>query len=80
MNDDYMNKINLSNGRKLDKTMMNTNYFLSTENTGDKNQIGVIESISDDFIFEVRTLNNMLIDGMKFKGFCTMNFPRNKTI
>lgn len=80
MKDDYIDKINLSSGKKLDKTMMNTNYFLSTENTGDKNQIGVIESSSDDFIFEVRTLNNMLTDGLKFKGFCTMSFPRNKTI
>ncbi|RXM75148.1 hypothetical protein DP154_10310, partial [Clostridium tetani] len=80
MKDDYMDKINLSRGKKLDKTMMTSNYFLSTENTGDKNQVGVIESISDDFIFEVRTLNNMLDDGLKFKGFCTMDLPKDKTI
>ncbi|RXI39136.1 hypothetical protein DP129_07175 [Clostridium tetani] len=80
MKDDYMDKINLSRGKKLDKTMMTSNYFLSTENTGDKNQVGVIESISDDFIFEVHTLNNMLDDGLKFKGFCTMDLPKDKTI
>ncbi|RXI66033.1 bacteriocin-associated integral membrane family protein [Clostridium tetani] len=80
MKDDYMDKINLSSGKKLDKTMMNSNYFLSTENTGDKNQVGVIESISDDFIFEVRTLNNMLDDGLKIRGYCVLDFPKDKTI
>lgn len=80
MKDDYMNNINLSSGKKLDKSMMNSNYFLSTEDTGDKNQIGVIESICDDFIFEVRTLNSMLSHGFNIKGYCVLDFPKNKTV
>lgn len=80
MDDKYMNSINLKSGKKLDKSLMNSNFFLSTAKTNDDNQIGVIEPVSDDFIFEIRTLNSMLNDGMSFTGFCKITFPNDKPV
>lgn len=78
-NDEYMSKFNLVWGKKLDKTLMDTHYFLSTEDTGDKNQIGRIASF-DGVHMEIRTLQNMLDEGLFLDGPCTVTVPEGKSI
>lgn len=76
-NNDYMDKIQLEWGKKLDKTFMSSNYFLSTEDTGNKNQIGKIASF-DGISMEIRTLHNLLDDGLFLDGPCTVTVPSGK--
>lgn len=80
IDDEYMKSINVRKGKTLDKTLMNSKFFLSTEDTGDPNQIGVIDNINNDFILEIRTLYSMLEDGMNFTGICTINLPTDKDV
>ncbi|WP_297638845.1 DUF1430 domain-containing protein [uncultured Clostridium sp.] len=80
IDDTYMNSIDIRKGKKLDKTLMNSEFFLSTEETGDSNQIGVIDNSNNDFILEIRTLHSMLEDGMNFTGICTINLPNDKPV
>ncbi|KEI79916.1 DUF1430 domain-containing protein [Clostridium botulinum] len=76
-NNNYMDKIQLEWGKKLDSTLMYSNYFLSTEDTGDKNQIGKIASF-DGISMEIRTLNNLIDDGLLLDGPCIVTVPSGK--
>lgn len=78
-NDEYINKFHLVWGKKLDKTLMDTHYFLSTEDTGDKNQIGKIASFNG-IPMEIHTLQSMLGEGLFLDGPCTVTIPEGKTI
>lgn len=76
---EYMNKFHLLWGKKLDKSLMNTDYFLSTEDTGNKNQIGKIASFNG-IPMEIHTLQGMIDDGLLLDGPCTVTVPDNKSI
>lgn len=76
-NNDYMDRIQLEWGKKLDKTLMSSDYFLSTEDTNNKNQIGKIASF-DGISMEIRTLHNLLDDGLFLDGPCIITVPSDK--
>ncbi|GAB5988747.1 hypothetical protein OPLHCY645_09370 [Clostridium tetani] len=76
-NNDYMDRIQLEWGKKLDKTLMSSDYFLSTEDTNNKNQIGKIASF-DGISMEIRTLHNLLDDGLFLDGPCIVTVPSDK--
>lgn len=76
---DYMNEFQLVWGKKLDKTLMDTDYFLSTDDTGDKNQIGRIASFNGIHM-EIRTLQGMLDSGLFLDGPCTVTLPDKDNI
>lgn len=78
-NNDYINKFHLVWGKPLDKTLMSTHYFLSTDDTGDKNQIGKIASFNGMHM-EIHTLQSMLDDGLFLDGPCTVTVPNGKSI
>lgn len=70
-NNDYVNSFKLEKGKVLDTSLMYSNYFMSTEDTGDPNQIGKIVGI-DGMELEIRTLQNMVDDGYYLDGECTV--------
>lgn len=78
-NDEYMNQFKLVWGKKLDKTLMDTDYFLSTDDTGDKNQIGRIASFNGIHM-EIHTLQGMLDSGLFLDGPCTITLPDKDNI
>jgi putative ABC transport system permease protein len=78
-NEEYMQHFQLVWGKKLDKTLMDTDYFLSTDETGDKNQIGRIASF-DGVHMEIHTLQGMLDSGLFLDGPCTVTLPDLKNI
>lgn len=78
-NNDYMNKFQLIWGKKIDKTKMDTHYFLSTENTGNKDQIGQIASFNG-VSMEIHTLQSMVDDKLLLDGPCTVTLPSGKSI
>ncbi len=78
-NDEYINQFHLIWGKKLDKTLMDTHYFLSTEDTGDENQIGRIASF-EGIHMEIHTLQSMLDEGLYLDGPCTVTVPEGKDI
>ena len=78
-NDEYMNQFQLVWGKKLDKTLIDTDYFLSTDNTGDKNQIGRIASFSGIHM-EIHTVQGMLDSGLFLDGPCTVTLPDKDNI
>ena len=79
INDEYMQQFQLVWGKKLDKTLMDTDYFLSTDDTGDKNQIGRIASF-DGVHLEIHTLQGMLDSGLFLDGPCTVTLPDKNNI
>jgi len=78
-NDEYMQHFELVWGKKLDKTLMDTDYFLSTDETGDKNQIGRIASFNGVHM-EIHTLQGMLDSGFFLDGPCTVTLPDKDNI
>jgi len=78
-NDDYIDNFKLVWGKKLDKTLMDSDYFLSTEDTGEENQIGRIASF-DGINMEIRTIQSMLNEGLFLDGPCTVTVPEGKGI
>jgi len=77
--DKYMNQFQLVWGKKLDKSLMDTDYFLSTDDTGDKNQIGRIASFNGIHM-EIHTLQGMLNSGLFLDGPCTVTLPDKDNI
>ncbi|MEG2892874.1 MAG: DUF1430 domain-containing protein [Clostridium sp.] len=78
-NNEYVDKLTLVKGKKLDYKYMNTNYFLSTKDTGDPNQIGQIASF-DGVEMEVHTLRTMLDKGYILDGPCIISAPERSLI
>lgn len=78
-NNDYVSYFNLINGDILDYTLMDSNSFMSTKDTGDPNQIGQIASF-DGIELEIRTLQNMVEDGFLLDGSCTVTVADGKSI
>ena len=70
-NNDYVNSFKLAKGKVLDTSLMYSDYFMSTEDTGDPNQIGQIAGI-DGMELEIRTLQSMVDDGYYLDGACTV--------
>ena len=70
-NNDYVNSFKLVKGKVLDTSLMYSDYFMSTEDTGDPNQIGQIAGI-DGMELEIRTLQSMVDDGYYLDGACTV--------
>lgn len=75
----YMDNFEILEGRKLDKSDMDTHHYLSTKDNGDPNQIGVIAGIGG-MDMEIRTLQNMLDDGFFIDGECTVTVSNGLTI
>lgn len=76
---EYMDKIKLIKGEKLNSKNIYTNSFLSTKDTGDPNQIGQIASF-DGVEMEIHTLRTMLDEGFMLDGSCVLSAKKSSDI
>lgn len=56
----YFNNFEIAQGRSLNLDEMESDKFLSTEETRDKNQIGKISVFDGKQLFEIRTLKSII--------------------
>lgn len=73
-NDNYFKNFTISKGREPKVSENGTEKFLSTEDTGEANQIGKIDRFSSDISFQIKTLRSMLKDKQLFNGYCYVQF------
>ena len=65
---EYLSKFKIENGRTIDKNDMNTDNFLSTKNTGENNQVGIISTFCKENEFEIYTLNSLIKNKYSLSG------------
>ena len=76
----YFNNYSINNGRQLniDDFKNEKEYFLSTANTGNNNQIGKLNEFAGDHNFEIRTLWDMCKDNtLTLSGYVTVQLPND---
>lgn len=73
---EYLSNFRLKSGRILEYKDMNTNSFLSSNDTKKDNQVGVIATFSKENRFEIYTLKEMIDKGYSFGGDCYISFTK----
>ncbi|MGL5152957.1 MAG: DUF1430 domain-containing protein [Clostridium sp.] len=71
--DSYFNEFVLDSGRLLNKNDMESELFISTNDVGDKKQIGKIITFNNSISMEIHTLKSMVNDGMILNGECIIS-------
>ncbi|MGG7178308.1 DUF1430 domain-containing protein [Clostridium paraputrificum] len=76
----YLNNFQIVDGRTLSSDDMNLESFLSSEKTGDKNQIGRISTFDGTGLFEIRTLKSIINSNYLLDGNCTVQLQSSNDI
>lgn len=76
----YFDNFEISNGRGFNLNDMESDKYLSSNDTGDEKQLGVISIFAGTEVFEVKTLRSMLDADFLLSGQCTVQLSDNDDI
>lgn len=76
----YFNNFQIAKGRTLYLEDMESDKFLSSSNTRNENQLGLISTFDGKEVFEIRTLKSIIDDNYLLSGNCTVQLLNEDNI
>lgn len=76
----YLNNFKIIDGRGFNFDDMDSENFLSSEKTGDRNQVGRISTFDGKELFEIRTLKSIINSNYLLDGSCSVELQGNDDI